>query len=134
REGGGELGGNSYVNRRLPADAPIDPNSASYVMELDRQVRTYSGGVVCVLAGEAPVYIVGPNQPTCKAVATSGDERAPILQARMMAVPIPDPNNFRVQTGDEHHATINQPSTKTLWEFWIMHKTGAQHTDSAGHG
>jgi len=130
---GQEFAANSYVHQKLPADAPIDRHSASYVMELDRQVRTYSRGMVCVLAGEAPVYIVGPNQPTCKVVATSGDERAPILQARMMAVPIPDPNNFVVQEGDDHAATIYQPSTKTLWEFWIMQKTGAQTTDSAGN-
>ena len=130
---GREFAANSYVHKPLAPNAPIDPNSAAWVAELTRQVNTYSAGVVCVVSGEAPIYIVGPDQPTVKVIATSGDANAPILQARLLAVPMPDPDHFVVQDpGDDHSVVIYQPSTKTCWELWIAQKTGAKTTDSTG--
>ena len=72
-------------------------------------------------AGSTPVYRVGPNQPRVRVRL----DRAAIhggraLQRALAAVPIP--RDARPATGSDHHMTIVQASTDTLWELFGAHR------------
>jgi hypothetical protein len=82
-------------------------------------------------AGGSPLYVVGPNQPTQRVrlippgTASDGD-----LQASWEAVPVPDvvtPGN----SGDKS-VCIWQPSTDTMWEFWVWEGTPGAYTAKWG--
>jgi hypothetical protein len=133
---GVEFASNSYVHAPLAPNAPIDPNSAVWVAELTRQCNVHAGGIFALVASGSPLYIVGPDQPTVRVVSASttpGDEYLrDAYQARILAVPMPDPDHFLVEAGTDHTVCIYQPSTKTCWEMWGTEKTGRKTTDSLG--
>ncbi len=45
---------------------------------------------------------------------------------------MPLPTNFVAASGTDQEAVVYQPSTGKMWEFWLMQKTGAKVTNSAG--
>jgi len=131
---GREFAANSYVHRRLPDNAQIDSQSAGYVGDLLRQIKTFYGVVnVNIQEYSPPVYRVPANQPTVRVKAWDRNDPkwsfAP-LQEQWKSVPLPE--NFQAAAGTDQEAVVYQPSTGRYWEFWQMQKTGAKVTNSAG--
>lgn len=109
----------SFWNMPLPANAPIDPNSASYITQMVAQVA----------AGHAyintdnfthPLYYVPASQP----LVTMTLDRAPGTDdqlATALAAGIPIPTEARTTgpfTNGDNHLAIYQPSSDTYWETW----------------
>jgi hypothetical protein len=111
----------SFWNKRLPANAPLDPSSRRLVRALeaqvDREVRARTGPWINFNAYSTPVYTVGRNAPT---VRVKVDVYSPALQRDFDAVPIP--SHARVAGGSDAHLTVYQPSTDTLWELWLARR------------
>lgn len=131
---GREFAADSYVHRRLPDNAEIDPHSAGYVRDLLRQIKTFYG-VVNVNTHEftPPVYLVSANQPTMRVKAWDRNDPKwafPPLQEQWRNVPLPE--TFLASPGTDQEAVVYQPSTGRYWEFWQMQKTGAKVLNSAG--
>jgi hypothetical protein len=108
------FGPQSFWNKPLSATAPRDPNSSRLVAALDRQVSSY-GSWVNTSRYSSPVYTVPKRQPAVRVVL---DTTAPVLQADFDDVPLPA--NATPAAGGDHHLTVYQPSTDSLWEFWLL--------------
>jgi len=131
---GREFAANSYVYMRLTNDTPVDPNSRSYVANIQRQIKKYYGHAdVNINGGTPPIYIVPGDQPTVRVKYVDWEDptaTVPPLQSQWMAVPLPD--GFEPSTGGDLEAVVYQPSSGKMWEFWETKKTGARVTDSKG--
>jgi hypothetical protein len=107
----------SFWNAALPATAPLAPDSARMATalsaEVRREIRLRTGPWINTNEWSVPVYTVGAGVP---AVRVTLDNRSASLQRDFDAVPIPA--NARAAGGSDHHLTIYQPATDTLWEFW----------------
>ena len=101
----------------LAQDAALAPNSAGLAAELRRQTRMPGGTWINTTQYSVPVYTVGPNQPTVRIIA---DTPAPGLQQAWDAVPLPP--DARPAAGTDGCMVIYQPSTDTMWEFWVMYE------------
>jgi hypothetical protein len=106
----------SFWNAPLGNRAPLDPNSAAYVAELRRQVAAKPPWVNTTQYS-TPVYTVGAHQPP---VRVTIDQNQPPLQQASLAVPIPP--GARPAAGTDHTIVIWQPSTDTMWEYWLAEK------------
>jgi hypothetical protein len=119
---GGFFAADSVWNRRLPADAPLDPNSPAITTELLRQVdggyRSGHPPTINSSAYSTPVYTVGGDQPRIRVALDQPSSLAPDLQAAFSAVPIPD--GARPATGTDSQLVVWQPATDTMWEFWQL--------------
>lgn len=131
---GREFAADSYVHRRLPDDAPIDPRTGGFVAEILRMIREHYGHASVNIDGDTPpIYIVPADQPTVRVRYVNWSNRAARfqpLQERWAEVPLPD--DFEPSRGTDNEAVIYQPSTGRMWEFWALRRTGAQVMDSAG--
>jgi hypothetical protein len=102
----------------IPTDAPLNPNSAAYVAEFQRQYRTYYNDVgINAAAYSTPVYAVGASTPiipvtqwSCQGYFDKG------LPRQWSAVPMPP--DAQPADGTDAEMTIYQPSSDSLWEFW----------------
>jgi hypothetical protein len=110
----------SIWNAALPDNAALDPNSSAVVGSLLQEEQISADRKSMSLQAGAPLYVVGPNQPTVAVHLNQGPLYAP-LQRALDAVPLP-PNAEAASTTDENLA-VWQPSTNTMWEFWKMTKT-----------
>jgi hypothetical protein len=132
---GREFAATSYVHSPLAADAPLDPDSAGYVQDVQRQISAYYGHAnVNWNQYTPPVWIVDRNQATVRVRAWDRDNPSwsfPPLQDKWLDVPLPA--GFRPSAGTDQEAIVYQPSTGRYWEFWRMAPTGATVTDSAHH-
>jgi hypothetical protein len=132
---GREFSADSYVYKPLSDDAPLDPQSRSYVANIQRQIKKYYGHAeVNIDGGTPPIYIVPMDQPTVRVKHVDWENRAVTfspLQSQWMAVPLPDGFQPGASEGDAE-AVVYQPSSGKMWEFWAMQKTGTRVTDSKG--
>ncbi|WP_426413195.1 hypothetical protein [Bradyrhizobium ganzhouense] len=132
---GREFSAESYVHKPLADDAPLDPQSRSYVANLQRQIKKYYDHPdVNIDGGTPPVYIVPIDQPTVRVKYVAWDrpgEAVQPLQAQWETVPLPDDFQPPAPGGDAE-AVVYQPSTGKMWEFWRIQKTGATAVNSAG--
>jgi hypothetical protein len=132
---GREFSADSYVHKPLANDAPLDPQSQSYVANIQRQIEKHYGHAdVNIDGGSPPVYIVPVDQPTVRVKYVNWDNPTatfPALQSQWMAVPLPD--GFQPSRGGDLEAVVYQPSSGKMWEFWAMKKTGSRVRDSRGH-
>jgi hypothetical protein len=103
----------SFWNAPLSADAPLDDRSDTYVARLQQLVDT-NGSYVNTTRFSSPVYTVPANQRT---VRVTLDQNVPALQAAFEQVPIPD--GAQPAAGSDGTMIVWQPSTDTMWEFWI---------------
>jgi hypothetical protein len=101
----------------LADDAPLVADSAELVAELRRQVALPSGAWINTSSYSTPVYTVPADQPTVRVALDVG--YLP-LQRDFEAVPLPD--TARPAPGSDAHLTVYQPSTDTLWEFWLLRR------------
>jgi hypothetical protein len=106
----------SIWNQAVPADAPLDPNSAAIVGNLLQQEQTESVGVASTSYG-VPIYTVGADQPLVNVTLLQGPAQAD-LQAAFDGVPLPA--NSLPAAGTDANLAIYQPSTDTMWEFWRL--------------
>jgi len=117
----------SFVNRKLRHDAPIDPRSRAYVEEFRRQVRAY-GPWINIGKYSTPVYTVRKDQPT---VRVTPDKAYQPLHEGWREVPLP--RRARAAAGSDKHLVVWQPSTDTMWEFWLLRrKSGGWHAGWGG--
>jgi hypothetical protein len=123
----------SVWNRRLPASAPLAPNSAGVVARLDGFVDTSLakgiGPWINTTDYSTPIYTVPASQPR---VRVHLNEYKPGLSQALAAVPIPP--NAKPAAGSDAQMTIYQPSTNTLWELGGAYRTmsGRWHARSGG--
>ncbi len=107
-------------NRRLPATAPVDPESAPIVRrlaaEIARERGAGEGPTINTTSYSVPIYTVPADQPTVKVGLTA--PRAPTLRSSWAAVPLPP--DAHPATGSDGHLVLWQPSTDRLWEFWRL--------------
>jgi hypothetical protein len=115
----------SYVNRTLPDDAPLDPQSAVMVQRLKSQIDGLPNAPSHAWIGTTgyydygvPIYTVPAGQPTVKVTTPATN-----LQPQFNAVPLP-PDAFP-DAGTDGALALYQPSTDTLWEFWVLEKDAA---------
>src|SRR5918912_1003676 len=109
----------SFWNQPLAATAPVDPASPSLVAELRRlvaqDVALKRGPWINASSYSTPIYRVPAGQPTARVKL---DQFNPALQAAFDAVPIPP--GARAAAGSDANMVVWQPSTDTMWEFWLM--------------
>ncbi len=137
----------SFWYQPIPANAPLNANSAAYAQNLASQVQTYYGDVnLNTDTYAAPVYYV---QTSGTPYTTSSDPNAtplfqvsgtvdvassgacnssgyvdPALAAQWQGVPIPA--GATVAKGTDKEMDIYDISTQTFWEFWVMSNTNGQ--------
>ena len=108
----------SFWYQPIPKDVSINPKSAAYVAEFERQYHSYYNNVgINIGAYSAPVYAVGPQAKTVPVTQWNCQNYLdPDLPRQWAAVPIPD--YARPAEGTDAEMVIFQPSTDTMWEFW----------------
>ena len=117
----------SFVNEELRQNAPIDARSAAYVQEFRRQVRAY-GPWINVGKYSTPVYVVKKDQPTVR--VTPGTAYQPLHEGWRE---VPLPRKARAAAGTDKHLVVWQPSTDTMWEFWLLRRnSGGWHARWGG--
>jgi hypothetical protein len=114
----------SFWYAPIPLDAPLHANSAGFVADFLRQKQTYYGTVnINTSAYASPVYIAQSDTSTSRVAYSNCQKKIypePGLEAQWSAVPIPP---FAVPAdGSDAEMTIYQPSTDTLWEFWVTRR------------
>jgi hypothetical protein len=105
-------------NKPLASNAPLSSNTKKLVSNLLNQVNT-SGPWINTTQYSTPVYTVPADQPTVH-VQLDAEANNPKLQADFDQVPIP--SDARPAAGTDQHLVVWQPSTQTMWEFWLMRK------------
>jgi hypothetical protein len=119
----------SFWNEPVPANAPVDPNSAAIVKEFDAEIA--AAGVakkgqpyINTTSWSVPIYTVPRTQATVKVtqLASYGSKVNSALQAAWDAVPLPP--GAKPAAGTDRDLVVWQPSTDSLWEFWGLEKTG----------
>ena len=107
-----------WRNKRLSKRAPVAPDSKSLVSELRAQIKSRPhGALVGTTQYSSPVYTVPPDQPRVRVQAPAD---RPDLRAQWASVPLPP--DARPAPGSDGHLVVWQPSTDTLWEFWVLSK------------
>lgn len=114
----------SFWYAPIPSDAPLHANSAGLLADFLRQKQAYYGTVNINTASYAsPVYIAQSDTPTSNVAYSNCQKKIypePGLEAQWSAVPIPA---FAVPAdGSDAEMTVYQPSTDTLWEFWVTRR------------
>jgi hypothetical protein len=124
----------SFWNKRLPADAPLDPKSAAMASALDRKIvkeeEAQRGPAnINTTRYSVPIYTVPADQPTIR-VALVDASKTPALQSAWDAVPLPV--DARPAVGSDKHLVVWQPSTARLWEFWHLERLSSGWRAVAG--
>jgi len=125
--------GTSYVHTLLPANAPLDPNSAAIVA--DMLANTPGGWSVSVSNYASPLYFV-TNEPTVTIKGARNFDptfdswgKVPL---ETILNPVPLPGNFLPASGSDASAIICRMATNECWELWYAQLTGGTTVNSAG--
>jgi hypothetical protein len=106
----------SVWNRPLPGDTPVAANSSALVARLQKQVKT-AGPWIATTNFSVPIARAGRHQ---RRVKVTLDTSYGPLQKDFASVPVP--KGARPAPGGDHHLVVWQPSTNTMWEFWLMQR------------
>jgi hypothetical protein len=108
----------SFWYQKLPPQVPLNPNSAAYVAEFQRQVHAYYNNVGINLgAYSTPVYVADAKTKSVPVAQWSCQNYLdPDLPKQWAAVPMPA--HAKPAYGTDAEMTIFQPSSDTMWEFW----------------
>jgi hypothetical protein len=119
----------SYHNLPLADDAPLDPNSAGAVNDLLGMVASYAEAIN-TSGWTTRVYTVPLTQATVRVVNDNSGH--PELGEAYSAVPLP--SGAQPDPQADHHLTVWQPSSDTLWEFWGFYydSSGVPHAKYGG--
>jgi hypothetical protein len=111
----------SFWNEPVPADAVVDPSSATLVTALATEaageVQAGDGPFITTSPYGVPVYRVPADQPTVP-VALAGHSGERALRAAWSAVPLPA--TARPAAGSDGHLVVWQPHSDRLWEFFQL--------------
>lgn len=107
----------SVWNQQIGSNPQIDPNSAAIVNDLVDQVDRYVPWFNYDQYS-TPVYVVGPNQATRQ--VTDSDDGFMTTGGQHHWNQVPLPSNAQPAGGTDKHLVIWQPSTDTMWEFWLF--------------
>lgn len=113
----------SWRNRPLPDNEPIDGNSAAYVAQLGRDVQT-TGAWVNTTSYSTPIYVAGVQAATRQVQVDQVSDpvhavwgaTAAALRTQWSSVPLP--RDAQPARGTDSMLTVYQPATDTMWEFW----------------
>ena len=116
----------SFWNRSLPANAPLDPSSAAVVGAFDKEIvgRTE----INTTEYSVPIYTVPADMIPVR-VTLVDPWRAPggyALQAAWDEVPLPP--DAEPAAGTDKQLVVWQPSRNRMWEFWML-----RHTPTGWH-
>jgi len=124
----------SFWNRRLTADAPLDPGSAArmsaFIRELATEVRSGRAPWVNTVNSGIPVYTVSLRQPI---VPVHLEDHSPdaALSSAWKSVPLPP--DAEPTGGPDGSLVVWQPSTDRLWEFHqLVHKASGWYASWGG--
>jgi len=114
----------SFWNTPLATRARLDARSKVWVGELRRQLAG-TNPWINTTSYSTPLYTVPRHQPRVKVAVDprAGSRNAwvsPSLTRQFAAVPIPA--GARPAPGSDGHMVIWQPSTDTMWEFWVARR------------
>lgn len=127
---------NSFWYQPIPKEAPLHPNSTNFVAEFRRQIKAYYGTVsINTTSYACPVYVVGPDVKPVTVTKWDGQKngyKEKRLDDEWRAVPIPD--YAMPADGTDAEMCIYQPSTDSLWEFWLTRKVDGQWQACWGGG
>lgn len=111
----------SFWYKPIPANAPLHPNSSAFVADFQRQIKAYYGNVTINTESYAsPVYIAESNTPKTNVGFNDCQGKGYFdggLKDQWTGVPIPA--HAEQSDGTDGEMSIYQPSTGTLWEFWV---------------
>lgn len=106
----------SFWNAPLADNAPVDPQSATWVTDLLRQAKW--GTYLNTTGYGVPVVDVPADQPT---VAVQIDRTGPAAMGLQDAlVDVPLPADAQPASGTDGTLVINQPGADRMWEFWRL--------------
>jgi hypothetical protein len=118
----------SFWYQVIPTNVALHPNSAGFVSDFLRQVRTYYGNVaVNTTSYASPVFQPAAGIATTKVTQWDCQNKGYLdsnLASQWSAVPIP--SNATPSDGTDGEMTIYQPSSNTIWEFWQTRKVSGQ--------
>lgn len=135
----------SFWYQPIPANAPLNPNSAAYTQNLVDQIQTHYNNVnLNTTSYAASIYFVQTNggakdvtwvdgtpvYPVAKTVNVGFNDcqnkgwTDPNLIAQWQNVPIPV--GAKPASGTDSEMSIYDLSTHTLWDFWVMSQTNGQ--------
>jgi hypothetical protein len=116
----------SFWYHVIPANVALHQNSANFTADVERQIKTYYGNVnINTNSYASPVYIAAPNTPTTAVQFWDCQGKRytdPGLVQQWSAVPMP--SHAQPAVGTDSEMTVYQPSTDTIWEFWLSRKQG----------
>jgi hypothetical protein len=116
----------SYRNSPLPPDAPTDPMSAAYVLDLSLKASAI-GAHLNYESYSVPVYTVPAGQPTTQVIVDDPNHQQcaygnPCLIEQWRNVPLPP--DAVPSPGTDGHLVVYQPSSDTMWEFHRFRRVG----------
>ncbi len=118
----------SFWYTPIPASVTLHANTAGFQADFLRQKQLYYGTVnINTYSYASPVYIAADNAPTSAVVYSNCQHKfspETALAAQWTAVPIPP--YALPSDGSDAEMTIYQPSTNTLWEFWVSRNVSGQ--------
>lgn len=132
--------GESFWGQRLPASTPVNPNSATYVHEIEMDLAngphasregflaTISSPPLYVVPANQPyvhvdTWIIAPRQTTGRISSVSWLRR---LETNVLAAGVPIPAQaLPAQNTPDRTIDIYQPSTNRLWELWHVGRDAA---------
>jgi len=118
----------SFWYQPIPATVALHANSANFKAEFLRQKAAYYGTVnINTWAYSSPVYTADASTPVKQVAFNNCQNKTypePALLAQWSAVPIPA--NAAPADGTDAEMTVYQPSTDTLWEFWVARNSNGQ--------
>lgn len=110
----------SVWNERVPAQVRLSPESSTYVADLEHQVQEV-GPWINTTSYSVPVYTVGSGVPLVPVKLDQSGSGSVGELARAFARGVPIPAGARPAAGTDKSLVIWQPSSNTLWEFWLAH-------------
>lgn len=128
--------GKNFWGQPLPASTPVNPNSATYVHEIQADLADgppVSRKGYLETIGGPPLYVVRANQPEVhvdtwilqKGQTTGQISSAPWLQrlqTNVLAGGVPIPPQAMPAQNPDRTMNIYQPATHRLWELWHVGK------------
>lgn len=122
------FGPTSFWYTPIPASVPLHPNTEGFKADFLRQKAAYYGTVnINTWAYASPVYIAQADTPVTRVAYSNCQKKVygePALEAQWAAVPIPA--HALPADGTDSEMTVYQPSTDTIWEFWVTKKVDGQ--------
>lgn len=109
----------SFWYKPVPADAPLNPNSAGMLKNFLAQISAYYGDVnLDVDRWTAPIYEPAAGTATVAVrqlrIPNAG------LAAQFSAVPLPTYTQIPDWTDTDREVVLFQPSRDRMWEFWQL--------------